>query len=199
MDPISDTLKGYYNGRETAAAAIFALDIEIPPVNLDGIMPEGITPDKVRKTLNLIPITTLEINLRNYHGHPDEIMSIIATGQWISRLFIINCPNTIQFIPISVTEIDIEATEEAKAIKEIVKFENIKKINLNGGIIDTQTLTNMTERETLLEELILNNTIITTTAGFCRAMARVTRITANNVILNRELMSNEDIQHLLNN
>lgn len=192
MDPRGDTLQGYYINRETAAAAIYALEIDIPPINLGDIMPEGITRDKVRKTLNLIPISTLNVDLRDYYGHPDEILSTIATAQWITKLNITHCSFPIQFLPVSTTEVIIKATAGARAIKEIIKMESVKRISLNRGTIDSETLSNLLKRETFLEELTLKDTIFTTSIDLRRAMTKVVRIKADNIYLCGETMTDED-------
>lgn len=190
------TLTKFYDGTETAAAALRAMEIEIPPIRLSQVIPEGLTRNKVRKLLNLLPITSLEIDLEDYWGEPNEIMTTLTMSQFITNIRILNCNDTIIQLPISTREVEIHASPNTKAIKEVVKMENIRKIKLINGTIDTETLINTMERETWIENLELINTSIITTTGLCRS-ARILKFTTTNVKINGMNVTHGEVNKIL--
>lgn len=95
-------LGNFYDGLETSAAAIRAMNIEIPRIRLSDAIPDGMTPAKIRKLCGLLPIRSMEINLDEYWGEQKDIFMALNHGKWLNELHIINCRDTINFLPISV-------------------------------------------------------------------------------------------------
>lgn len=190
-------LDNYFNNLETASAAINAMNIVIPNIRVCEVFPGGLTPDKVRKLLNLLPVSSLEVDMDEYWGEQHDILMALNHGRWLRKLTIKNCRDTLRYLPISVYDIEIIAVdEEVKAIQEIVKLEQLRRISLTGGTVDLRTLTNTVNRETWIEELEMVHTIITTPSGLCRSGARIYNLKTTAVKLNGVEASHDDIQQL---
>lgn len=197
--PINEEiLCNYFNGLETSAAAIRALNIEIPFIRLSDAIPDGMTPEKIRKLLNLLPIKSLEVDLDTYWGEHRDILMALNHGRWLTKLRLMNCRETIHYLPINIREIDIYALDETvTAIKEIVKLEELRKIRLVNGAVDIRTLFNTTERETWIDELELVRTVITSPSGLCRSGARIYNFITTDVKLNGTPATQEQINQIV--
>lgn len=141
-------LQNYFNNMETASAAISAMNIAIPTIRLTEVFPDGLTPDQLRRLLNLLPVSSMEIDLGDYWGEQNDIFMALNNGRWLNKLTIRNCNEPIRYLPISVFEIEIFAGDDVRAIQEIAKLEQLRRISLTGGSLDLKTLVNTMNLET---------------------------------------------------
>lgn len=193
MNPLGDSISEYFRGYQTAASALNELNITIPPIRFSNIITEGITQAKTRKILDLLPITELEIDLRDCLDSVDDILIALTTGRWIRVLTIYNVRNTIKILPTSVEEIIIHAKANSKAILDIIGMEHVRSIKLYGGLVNTATFNNLARRSTRLQNLEFINTAIETERGLCRAIVRVANFKTTNVLFNGAPASTDEI------
>lgn len=197
-EPImANIINDYLVGRETPANAIHALGISMPKLVFHEKFPDGYNALCVRKVLNLLPIDNIELDVDDFLEEQGCVIDALGQGCYLRKVRIINCHEIIVTLPPTIASVQIHTEREILAIKEIAKMENVKKIGLIGGRINVQTMTNIMDRATWLDELDLYGTEITSAAAFSRASARILNVVTNEVKIEGVQYSPNDVHQLL--
>lgn len=191
------TLNNYLEGRETPANAIHALGIAMPKLVFHEKFPNGYNASCIHKILNLLPIENIELDVDHFLEEQNIVLDALNRGRYLKKVRVINCHEVIVTLPPTVSTIQIHTEDEILAIREIVKLENVKKIGLIGGGISPQTLSNIMDRTTWLDELDLYRTEISSATSFSRASARILNIITREVKIEGILYSPEDVHKFL--
>lgn len=190
-------MNDYINGREIPSSVLHAMEIEVPTVVLSKTFSDGFHGDQIRKLFQLLPVREIEFDMDEAWESQDAIERALASGNFIERVRMMGCRQIIKTLPPRTTKVEIHTNHKISAIKNIVSMENVRKIAMVGGRIDMQTLINIMDRTTWLEELDLCGTEITTTQGLCRAAARILTLTATEVKIEDKLVSQEEVNAIL--
>lgn len=190
-------LNNYFDGRETPANTIHALKIEIPALVLCETFSDGFSAERMSKIFELLPVREIELGMEDAWDTQGVIEGALSRGHYLERVRILNCHEIIQTLPPTVKTVQIHTDCEILAIKNVVKMENVRKIAMIGGRIDMQTLINIMDRTTWLEELDLYKTEITSGQGLCRAAARILNVITNEVKIEGKTVSQDDVRKIL--
>lgn len=191
------TLNDYFNGRVIPSNVLHAMEIEIPTLNLSEIFSDGFNGERIKKLFELLPLKEIELEMEDAWEGQDDIERALSSGNYIQRIRVMGCREIIKTLPPTTTTVEIHTDHKITAIKNVVGMENIRKIAMIGGRIDMQTLINIMDRTTWLEELDLCGTEITTKQGLCRAAARILNLIATNVNIEGKPVSQEEVRAIL--
>lgn len=190
-------LNQYFEGRETSANAIRAMGINVPPIVMTDFFPDGYTAENIRKIFNLLPVEEIEIDMHNSLDIQGRITAALTHGHYLKRVRLLNCYETIDILPTTVTAVEIQTEQDILPLRNIAKMENIRKIAMIGGRVDMQTLIHIMNRSTWLEELDLCEAEITTAAGLCRAASKIMEIITTDVKIDGKSVTREDVNKIL--
>lgn len=190
-------MKDYFNGRVVPSNVLNAMEIKIPTLILGETFSDGFNDESIKKLFELLPVREIELDMEEAWVSQDAIERALSGGNYVRRIRVMGCRQIIKTLPPTTTTVEIQTDHKITAIKTVVGMENIRKIAMIGGRIDMQTLINIMDRTTWLEELDLCGTEITTRQGLCRAAARILNLIATDVIIEGKLTSQEEVRAIL--
>lgn len=137
--------------------------------------------------------------LHNSLDTQGRITAALTHGHYLERVRLLNCYETIDILPTTVTAVEVQTEQNIMPLRNIAKMENIRKIAMVGGRVDMQTLMNIMDRSTWLEELDLFEAEITTATAPCRAASKIMEITTIYVKIDGKSVKREDVRKILTN
>lgn len=191
------TFNDYLNGRVVPSNVLHAMGIEIPTIKLSEIFSDGFHGERIKKILELLPVKEIELDIEDAWEGQEDIERALAGGSHIRRIRIMGCHQTVKSLPPTTTKLELHTNHRIAAIRDVVGMENVRKIAMVGGRVDMQTLINIMDRTTWLEELDLCGTELATKQGLCRAAARILNIIAADVKIEGKMVSQEEVHAIV--
>lgn len=149
---MNGAFNAYLKDDVVAADVLKDLGVLAPALHIDEII-DGLGRREVEKLLNLVPATTVFINIGNTWDGEEETLAGLTAGRYIEKIFISECNHEIRELPQSARKVTVKTTGDCAAIRNIIGMEHIKEITLVGGRVDLHTWVRLNERATRMSKL----------------------------------------------